>query len=700
MLAAYGAAQTAVDVAVEAFQEDATLRRLASMPLERLRPLATERVAWSALSNGGIRTVADVYRSTPWRLEAIRGVGEQSAHEVTRLARSVHAETKSGLRLQINADDTAPETAALVDALVRLDDVNQRTRASLSAARAAEGLLGELIDQAQPAGSAWRWLFTSSRHKAQASDAAARLASVLADPTLEPLSHPSTTHGGAAIDAQQSRRAFLAEPARYLSLLDSRVGNVQSVHGDLDQSVVDRIDALELDTSLLSVMLRRYQSFGARFAIAQERVILGDDMGLGKTVQALAVMCHLAVHARARGRVARFLVVAPASVLVNWERETAAKSDLAVFGLHGSRDPGNLAAWQRDGGVAITTFEYTAHLECLDEVDLLVVDEAHYVKNPEAQRTQRVAQLSGQARRVMLMTGTPIENRADEFIDLITMINVEIGAGLTRREIVIHPEEFRHKIAPIYLRRNAIDVLTELPDRIEVDEWEDMTDHDDQHYLQALESGNFMALRRAGFAASAMGASAKMNRLLEIVEEAADSGHKVIAYSYFHDVLNAVAHELGNRAFGPLTGAMPLTARQALVDDFAASPAGSVLISQVVAGGVGLNIQSASIIIMCEPQLKPSAENQAIARAHRMGQLKTVQVHRLLNPDSIDERIEEILRTKEGIFREYAHDSDLAEAAGDAIDARTILTIIQGERERRGVSGTPPDLTVLDGELP
>ena len=165
-------------------------------------------------------------------------------------------------------------------------------------------------------------------------------------------------------------------------------------------------------------------------------------------------------------------------------------------------------------------------------------------------------------------------------------------------------------------------------------------------------------------------------------------------------MLNAVAHELGNRAFGPLTGAMPLTARQALVDDFAASPAGSVLISQVVAGGVGLNIQSASIIIMCEPQLKPSAENQAIARAHRMGQLKTVQVHRLLNPDSIDERIEEILRTKEGIFREYAHDSDLAEAAGDAIDARAVLAIIQGERERRGVSGTPPDLTVPDGELP
>jgi SNF2 family DNA or RNA helicase len=140
-----------------------------------------------------------------------------------------------------------------------------------------------------------------------------------------------------------------------------------------------------------------------------------------------------------------------------------------------------------------------------------------------------------------------------------------------------------------------------------------------------------------------------------------------------------------------MTGAMAPPARQELVDEFSAAPAGSVLVSQVVAGGVGLNIQSASVVIMCEPQLKPSTENQAIARAHRMGQLKSVQVYRLLNPDSIDERIEEILSGKETVFTQYARDSDLAEASGGkAIDGRTTLRLIQGERDRLGVTGAEP----------
>jgi SNF2 family DNA or RNA helicase len=276
------------------------------------------------------------------------------------------------------------------------------------------------------------------------------------------------------------------------------------------------------------------------------------------------------------------------------------------------------------------------------------------------------------------------------------MVNPEIGMGLMHRALVVNPTEFKRKVAPAYLRRNAIDVLSELPERIEIDEWEEMTDHDERHYLKALESGNFMAIRRASFAAASIGKSAKMNRLLEIVDEATEAGHKVIAYSYFLDVLNAVTEALGDKAYGPMTGAMAPPARQELVDEFTAAPEGSVLVSQVIAGGVGLNIQAASIVIMCEPQLKPSTENQAIARAHRMGQLKSVQVYRLLNPDSIDERIEEILSGKETVFAQYARDSELAEASGGkAIDGRTTLRLIQGERDRLGVTGAEP---VVDSE--
>jgi superfamily II DNA or RNA helicase len=703
-----------VDSAVESLKESLTLQQLSAMPLEKLRPLASGRVAWTAMARGGVRTVADAYASSPSRLMAIRGVGNQSAYEVSKLARSLYTETLAGMRLAINADRDDPATQRLITALVRLDGINTGTRTLLPAARRATVELEDPLALARPARSGLRWLFTGKLRKEEARAAATRLAEVLADPTMEALSVPGIARGigGSPTSDREARDAFIAEPARYLSLLDSRVGNVQSIHGDLDQAIVDRIEAIDLDTSLLKVMLRRYQAFGAKFVLAQDRVILGDDMGLGKTIQALAVMCHIAATAqrsaaksksktKSAGTAPRFLVVAPASVLINWEREVAAKSDLRVFGLHGSRDPKNLAKWRKQGGVAITTFEYTANIDLgagdlAQEIDLLIVDEAHYVKNPGAGRTQRVDRLTNHAKRVLMMTGTPIENKATEFIDLIAMVNPEIGMGLMHRALVVNPVEFKRKVAPAYLRRNAIDVLSELPERIEIDEWEEMTDNDEQHYLKALESGNFMAIRRAGFAAASIGKSAKMNRLLEIVDEATEAGHKVIAYSYFLDVLNAVTDALGDKAYGPMTGAMAPPARQEVVDEFTAAPAGSVLVSQVVAGGVGLNIQAASIVIMCEPQLKPSTENQAIARAHRMGQLKSVQVYRLLNPDSIDERIEEILSGKETVFAQYARDSELAEASGGkAIDGRTTLRLIQGERERLGVTGAEP---VVDSE--
>lgn len=345
-------AETQVDAAAEGLKESLTLQQLGSMPLEKLRPLASGRIAWTALARGGVRSVADAYASNPSRLMAIRGVGDQSAYEISRLARGVYTETLAGMRLAINADCSDPATQGLIAALVRLDAVNQGTRALLPAARRATVELEDPLARAYPAGSALRWLFTGKKRKDEARAAAARLAQVVAEPSLEALSVPGVARGigGNPKSGPEALEEFRREPARYLSLLDSRVGSVQSIHGDLDQSIVDRIEAIELDTSLLKVTLRRYQSFGARFVLAQDRVILGDDMGLGKTIQALAVMCHVAAMAKAAGETPRFLVVAPASVLINWEREVAARSDLPVLGLHGSRDPQNLSTWMRDGG--------------------------------------------------------------------------------------------------------------------------------------------------------------------------------------------------------------------------------------------------------------------------------------------------------------------------------------------------------------
>ena len=164
-----------------------------------------------------------------------------------------------------------------------------------------------------------------------------------------------------------------------------------------------------------------------------------------------------------------------------------------------------------------------------------------------------------------------------------------------------------------------------------------------------------------------------------------DNGRRVIVFSHFRDVLDAVMGELGEVAVGPLTGDVPAARRQELVDEFSAADGGAVLVSQIVAGGVGLNIQAASVVVICEPQLKPTTEWQAIARAHRMGQLESVQVHRLLLEDSVDARIVEILARKKQLFDELVRVSTTADAAPEAYDvseAELAREIIAAERER------------------
>jgi SNF2 family DNA or RNA helicase len=121
--------------------------------------------------------------------------------------------------------------------------------------------------------------------------------------------------------------------------------------------------------------------------------------------------------------------------------------------------------------------------------------------------------------------------------------------------------------------------------------------------------------------------------------------------------------------------------RQMIIDDFNKAPAGKVLLAQIVAGGTGLNIQSASVVVLCEPQFKPSIENQAISRAYRMGQARNVLVYRLLCEDTIEEKIMDILKEKQMIFNEYA---DKSEAALEtlSIDEKTMGNIIQEEIDR------------------
>ncbi len=202
---------------------------------------------------------------------------------------------------------------------------------------------------------------------------------------------------------------------------------------------------------------------------------------------------------------------------------------------------------------------------------MLVVDEAHYVKNPNAQRSQAVTGSRRDTDRVLFLTGTPMENRVEEFRSLVAHLRPELAAGIgpsTRRRV----EAFRRAAAPVYLRRNQEDVLTELPALVQVDEWEEFGAEDGAAYREAVAPATSWpcAGRRSPFAGRD---SAKLTRLRELAREATANGRKVVVFSYFRDVLDAVGAALGNDARGPVTGSTPAAERQRIVDEFTASPA-------------------------------------------------------------------------------------------------------------------------------
>jgi SNF2 family DNA or RNA helicase len=208
---------------------------------------------------------------------------------------------------------------------------------------------------------------------------------------------------------------------------------------------------------------------------------------------------------------------------------------------------------------------------------------------------------------------------------------------------------------------------------------------DDHAYRQAVGQGNFQQMRQAAYASVA---PLKLARLHEAVDDARANGRKVLVFSYYRSVLARVAGSLrarGGAVFDPITGATTAASRQSLVDEFTSHAAPAVLLGQVDAAGQGLNIQAASVVILCEPSVKPAMEQQAIARARRMGQTETVHVHRLLAADSADQRMLELLGQKQRLFDTFVRDSHLADSSPTASDETTLGSeVVRLERLRLG----------------
>ena len=687
--------------AYEAVRDQLVAGELGTMPVDLLRELIRGRVTFAPVRDAGLHTVGQVLAAGAAALGRIPGVRRRAAKRIMAAAWQMREVIEGSTRVRIDPDARTPEQTALIAALRRYE----RTRSAMKGPdlRPLANEIGRRLDPAARGASLRRMIFTFSKAKKQeARDALAQLDGILNSKPVtaarKRLSRAETEldKAGKTPSAARLWNDYLARPVAYNGLL-IEVAELdparEASQGFLPADIAEQVRVLPLDRSLLKTSLRGYQAFGAKFALVQERVILGDEMGLGKTMQSLAAMCHLA----ARGAT-HFLVVCPASVVINWTREVERHTLLEARRLH---VPGKLRAaaeqeWAAKGGVAVTTFEaLRAMSEDLDvSVAMMVVDEAHYTKNPNALRTRAVSEWAGRTRRVLFLTGTPMENRVAEFRVLVGHLRPEVAENLDTADGALDGTRFREAVAPVYLRRNQEDVLSELPPRLETQEWVALEGPTLRAYRTAVLAGNFMAMRRVAFDPGTVKGSPKLRRLVEIVGEAADGGRKVVVFSYFRGVLETVAQVLGSgrdgvpgvHVVGPLTGGIPSAERQAMVDEFTAAKGPAVLVSQIQAGGVGLNIQAASVIIIAEPQLTPSSEEQAIARAHRMGQVRPVDVHRLLCEDSVDQRILELLADKREAFDEYARRSDMANATPDAVEtsAETELRrrIVAAEQKR------------------
>ena len=496
---------------------------------------------------------------------------------------------------------------------------------------------------------------------------------------------------------------FARNAAECYAILDE-LGTVRLekklLYSSIPEELAAHIDEFTPDLSAFRGTLRAYQLFGVKYILTQGRVLLGDEMGLGKTVEAIAAMAHLYAAGQYGSGAAQpsagdsirprtkmhFLVVAPASVLYNWCREITRFSKMEAFLLHGPDRMAVLKTWKTRGGVAVTNYESMANLVwAIDRhmrLAMLVVDEAHYIKNPDAQRTKNIRRLNEEAEHMLFMTGTPLENKAEEMCTLISFLRPDMEKELRKAVQMSATESFREILSPVYLRRRTEDVLAELPPVEEMQEWCEMTPQDREAYFVYLAQRQFTPMRRVSFLQDDLTNSAKAQRLLELCENAENEGRKAVVFSFFRETVRKVSALLSERCKGVITGSTPALERQQIIDRFRDEPAGSVLAAQIQAGGTGLNIQSASMVIFCEPQIKPSLTRQAIARVHRMGQLRNVLVFHLLCRESIDEAVTQLLSDKQETFDAYADESEIAQSLDRLIDDRWIAEFLENESRR------------------
>jgi superfamily II DNA or RNA helicase len=424
----------------------------------------------------------------------------------------------------------------------------------------------------------------------------------------------------------------------------------------------------------LRAELRPYQHGGlqwmARLAQAGFGACLADDMGLGKTVQTLALLLLRAGDGPA-------LVAAPTSVCANWVQEAERFAPGLNVHLYGDGDRQAQVDALGAGGLMVVSYALLQRdIDRLQAVEwaTLVLDEAQALKNAAAQRTQAAAALRAGFR--LALTGTPVENRLADLWSLMQLLNPGLLGNASRfAERFANPIErerdagararLRRLVSPFLLRRTKAQVLTDLPPRTEILYRVEPT-AEERAFLEAARRealarvaalpaddgrrafnvlAELMRLRRAAcdprLAAPELGlVGAKLQAFERLARELVEGRHQALVFSQFTDFLKLLAERLdaAGLRYRVLDGSTPARQRAERVAEFQRGDADLFLIS-LKAGGFGLNLTAADYVIIADPWWNPAAEDQAMGRAHRMGQQRPVTVYRLVTAGSVEERI-------------------------------------------------------------
>jgi SNF2 family DNA or RNA helicase len=407
-----------------------------------------------------------------------------------------------------------------------------------------------------------------------------------------------------------------------------------------------------------------YQLKGIAFLMPRHAALLADEMGLGKTAQCILAL-RLLLHG---GLIRRALIVCPKPLVINWTRELRTWADDLPFEVIAGDTQARRAAWfVSKCPVKLVNYEILTRDEdwVTDErlhFDVVVLDEAQRIKNRES-KTARVARGLRRSRSWAL-TGTPVENRTEDLVNLFAFIDPER----------IPPETPARQLPQLtgdcILRRVKEEVAQDMPPKVIRDAFLELTVAQRTAYDLAEKEGVVrlnalgetltvqhvfelvMRLKQICNFDPLTGQSAKLEQLLADLAEVADSGRKAIVFSQWVEPLEILARELA--ALGPLQfhGKVPQRERQLVLDRFKSDPSKHVLLMSYGTGSVGLNLQFANYVFLFDRWWNPAVEDQAISRAHRLGQKEPVFVTRFVSQETIEGRIAEVLERKRQLFEE------------------------------------------------